>query len=689
MAKLTTFFLSELKQFLRNWNIIAWIVLFAVTLFLGNMRAREIKAASAKEAAFIQIQNNRFKTTPNYEGYGRDGITSLFMASPMTFLFTNAILPPDLTAKVDSTVCLSISNNIKSKSLSPGNLIYQLDFSGIVLFVLFFMILFSGFDAMQNKKQLKFLSGLFPNKKCFFTLVISRFLVLTSAFLLLLAAQLIPPEIHGLQLSSTDYSGLLDYLAVTLPLMAFFFSCGLILGILKFKGRSAAFLIFAVWFGFIYVIPGAIISSTEEKIPDAIEDYQTELEKFSVMIGFEKEAIEEIGKFDKNNIEAARKVIEKYWNDYYKKVIAPLEEKLRNKFYTAVDRFQKRAVWFPTSFYMATCNELSSRGYENFFTYYDFVRALKAKFVRFWIDRVFYHDPTVMVNFMDSENVIFKAQSRPHPYFKKGVTITLGYIVILLLAAYLLYQRSLSTKTKKPGALDTVTMELYRNMIITVSADSAGFSEPFIDAFFKWAAPTPQNEPPLGSSVPLKQKAYFLGKLLEGINKKWTAPTPFKGKITIDGKELSDEDRKTVLYLPHPSHIGDDMTVGDLLVLLKKMLKLTDKEYGELITKAGADNVKKSFSGLEPGEQANFLLSAAELDRWNIIILDDFSKGLLQKDRLQVSVRVEALKKEGGLLLDVISDGCYWVDAEINIIPMYKDGSFNLRIQDHRNPAEW
>lgn len=643
MAKFAAFLLSESKQFLRIWNVLAWIVLLAVTLFFGNKHVCEIKAASGKESRFIQIQNNQFKTTPNWEGYGRDGIKSMYLASPVAFLFTNTIIPPDLTAKVDNTVCLNISNNIKSKSLSPGNLIYGMDFSGIVLFVLFFMAVFYGFDSMQNKKHLKFLSGFIPNKKLFFPLVISRFLILVLAFLLLFAAQFIPLEIHGLDLSSADYSGLLDFLVAALLLMAFFFSSGLIMGNLKLKSRIAGFLIFTVWFGFIFVIPEIIISTTDEKIPDAIEGYQTELKKFEAMIDYEIQCEKKYGKFDRGNIEQERKLAEEYWNNYYKKVIEPMEEELKNKFYTAVDRFQKRAVWFPTSFYMVTCNEVSSRGYGSFFDYYDFIRALKAKFVRFWINRVFYEDRKVMVNFLDQENVIFRAESKRHPYFGTGVLVTLGFIIILLSAASLLYRRSLLPAAKNTSAFDNVSMPLARNKIINIFSSKQEFTGQFVIAFF--------NESKL-----------------------------FKGKIKIDGKDITVEDREGVLCLSHPSHIRDDITAGNLLALLKKLLRLTGEEYRELKSKAGSHHLKKLFSVLELGDKANIMLSAAELGKWQTLILDDFSLGLPSDIRSELAERIQKLKKQGVMILDIVSDGCQWLETDISLVTRYKDGRYTVKV---------
>jgi hypothetical protein len=73
------------------------------------------------------------------------------------------------------------------------------------------------------------------------------------------------------------------------------------------------------------------------------------------------------------------------------------------------------------------------------------------------------------------------------------------------------------------------------------------------------------------------------------------------------------------------------------------------------------------------------MLSTAELGRWQIIIFDDFSLGLPSDIRTELAERVQELKKQGVMILDIVSDGCQWLESDISLVVRYKDDKYTVK----------
>jgi hypothetical protein len=116
------------------------------------------------------------------------------------------------------------------------------------------------------------------------------------------------------------------------------------------------------------------------------------------------------------------------------------------------------SVIVPTTFYNSTCYELSGRGYGNYLNFFQYLRQQRRAFLLFWIDRVYYHDPEVMKNYVTGDENIFRSRGMTPPNFWTGCLIIIAWIILLSWISYVLFKRSLvcikASEIKKMGKMD-------------------------------------------------------------------------------------------------------------------------------------------------------------------------------------------------------------------------------------------
>ena len=175
----------ECKRFLYKWNLTAWLIILVLLLLSVNTGINEINSFQEKSRKFKDVQKKYFEKTPDYEVYSRDGIKLLFKPSAAGIFCRNTAVPQDLMIKFDSIVMLQIYNNYKGKSLVRGIFPWRLDFSGIVMLLLSLQAIWYGLSATRSHEYLKFLSSSGSHGRVFFSIVVSRFLLFTFAFVVI------------------------------------------------------------------------------------------------------------------------------------------------------------------------------------------------------------------------------------------------------------------------------------------------------------------------------------------------------------------------------------------------------------------------------------------------------------------------------------------------------------------------
>jgi hypothetical protein len=605
-----------------------------------NKGINQYKAIPGKIQKFNQIQENYLKSIKNYKQFAWYGVRMLFFPSPCGILFQNTTVPGDALAKVDSIVTVQMVNNLKGKAAASGMDNGKIDFSRIVIWLFNLFALWYGYEALKARDFILSLSGPGSRFRVFFSIVASRFILFAGAYACMFGCVLLWIKARGIELSSADFKALCGYLLVTLVMLLFFFLFGVIYGTFRSTAISLA-CILGTLIILVFLVPGLVGEIAVKNFPDTIEDYKTEMEKIKEIDDFEKTSAEKQGKFDRGNIEKAKKVIEGYKNNYFNRVVKR-EDRLMKQIQHAMDRANRLAVLFPTTFFLLTGNEVSGKGYAGYMGFYDYVKKMWFDFAMFWIDRVFYHDPKVMVYFLKGDENIFRSKSRLPKNFKTGVALQTIIIIILFFIAYLRFKKWLHPAPKKADAFAKAAIDFNNGKQYTIKVDHIDFSRQLLNRFY-------------------------------GCDK------GLKWKLTIDEKELQDILKKDFFYIPNAVQIPGEIKVKDLLMLYKRLFKPPDPVTREVIKAIEKKVFNSRFCKLDNYDKAVILLILSRLTGARLYIFIDFAAGVPGSLRNGLWDYADKMGAKDCIMIDMVSTDCYWLETHEFITVAYRDGKYEIK----------
>jgi hypothetical protein len=354
---------------------------------------------------------------------------------------------------------------------------------------------------------------------------------------------------------------------------------------------------------------------------------------------FENQADRNHIKYDRSNLGKAIAAIEGYWQKDFKNIESE-EKTLMNNISAAIERIGVLSVLMPTTFYMYTANEVSSCGYGNYLSFYEYVLAMRVKFVRFWIDRVYYHDPQELVSFIKADENIYRGRSLvPHPLLP-GLVLMLFYSSLLLFYGYIRFKRVLYPRAEQARAFDHLDIKLERDKKYTYQSHGHDFVNQFLNV--------------------------FSGK-----------PRRVKMKVSISNQELTPGVRQDFLYVPHPDSFPGDLNAKYLLAIWQGTVRVSRTELNRVKQSLGEELLGKRFYHLKLKDKARVVLLVAGLSQSRVVILKDFLFGIPKEEREELENLAGGLKKEGGILIDLSTLNSYSIHSDVTATISYRDGYYN------------
>ncbi len=609
------FFNLEWKRFLCKRNIVILIILWGFLATFTLLAIKDYRDIENRKKDFQAIEALNFEHYPNYDIYGDSGLAVQFCPGPMGIFIKNLGVSSQLVGKLDSIVNLSIFDNYKSKSLFNNLFNGIFSFSGILFFFGSLLCLAWGAEFLTYREYQKFLASRSTSARVFFYPVLSRLLLLTLTLLCTFTAMLLLLPLNAVPLASLDFVNLGYYFVITLGLLSAFFFGGVIASILSPKVNKFL-LIMTIWLAFSFLFPGLLQSLVENKTFGSIEDYRAEIKKFSITNNFEKDCFEKSGKFTIDKSEVFKEFAENYWAKYFPRIEA-IEDHLFSRLESNVKTFGFLSLFTPSTFYYNTSIEIGSRGYLGFMNFYAYLRQLKRSFVRFYIDRFYYHDPKVMVNFVKDKENLFLARSHLPAYPVAGLLITLFYVTGLALLSYGLFKRSLYRVNKKE--------------LEDFAAHKLEFKKGETKVIKTWE----KNTSDILYSL-------FSGKVQGKI------PTGSPLYVRLDGKDLTAPTSCIeFLYIPSHSALPPDIRVKDFAHFITRWLKITgDKRKTFLREPAICSAGKKKFGSLDSKEKAEILLALAVIVDSSFYYFFDIAVNLCEKFAIPFTDKIAVLNSE-------------------------------------------
>jgi hypothetical protein len=443
MGKFFRIFSLETKRLFGKRTLGLFVLISLLSLYFVQLGIGQYKAIIESREKFQDLERTKVEQYINYSQYGAYGIRILFIPSPLSIYFANSSVISELTSNVDSGEGLKIYNSFKGKTLFTEKSGGFKDFSGIILLFGSLFVLYLGYESLVYKDYMRFLADFVAPPKLFASILLSRILLFTLVFAFNVGLSLSLLRINDITLSGEAFILLTVYIGVMALMLVFFFVLGS-LGA-SFHSKFAGFaMIVSIWFVFVFLVPGTVNMVTARQAEDIESNYHLELEKLKTLMRFEERARKTapLSKDWQRSASAVRKVAESYWDNEFSQTQA-MEKGLARKVEKNIRFFQRLSSLFPSTLYLSASNEIGSKGYENFIQFFNYVHALKEKFVRYYAFKRFYGSSSKIESFVKGNENVFCARSRLPRYFLMGVMLMAVYIAALGVVSYFRFKRSL------------------------------------------------------------------------------------------------------------------------------------------------------------------------------------------------------------------------------------------------------
>ncbi len=443
-------FKLEFTLLSRKKNAILFLCLFVLSLYFVHYGIGTHRTVVKNKAKFQYYEQEKIKKYQHYGQYGTYGMWILFDPSPLSILFINSSTITELTADVDSGERLKLYNSFKGRTLFNEKAGGFNDFSGIMLLLGTLFALYLGYEAFIHSDYLRFAAAFSSHKKLFISIFLTRMLGIILFPIIIMGFSVLLLRLEGIHINSNEFIHLAIFLLVQILVLIFFFTLGTIAG--SFKSRFYGFSMLVItWFVLVFLLPMTINSITYRKSVNIEAEYHLEQLKFEILMGVEKKIISKTGLPNEKNMAIIGKLVVEYLEKEFKQ-LESFEIELENEMKKNIYLYQSLAMLFPSTFYLSSGNEISSKGYENFIDFYSYIRELKPKFVHFIMMKRYFTSPAQLAgekkriqveSFIKNDENIFKSGSHLPSFFLYGIFATVFYILGLIMVSYRRFKESL------------------------------------------------------------------------------------------------------------------------------------------------------------------------------------------------------------------------------------------------------
>jgi hypothetical protein len=415
-----------------------------VSLFLVNSGIVEYKSFLKDLAIDIDIEYEKSNSHVNYDQYSLFGYRVLFQPSPLIIFFFNSSLVLDIEGFIDTSEVVRLYNNAKGSDIFKKRGSFR-DFSGILN--VFGALLMTMFGLMTYKNNI----FAFKGERKISRNVFIRVLILDLYFALLMGAMYLYAILNDIHFSLHHHELYAVFCLVALLILNLWFIIGAFFSLLlRYKGGKLA--VITLWALIIIGIPEIrYIPTTPGDIPSV---KKTNLVKLKTLMEKERKIREKLfpllkeGKKDRAVIKQMQKqMVEDYMKDQYvhnKKI----EQELHNQVIIQVKRFENFSCFLPWSFYLVLGESISSKGYNAYVGFVDFVLEMRDGFFKYVIDKRYNSDDKQVIPYVKKGENVYHSQSVLPRNFWIGILSIIITSLIFLFMLIMLFNRRLKAGKK-------------------------------------------------------------------------------------------------------------------------------------------------------------------------------------------------------------------------------------------------
>ena len=618
MKKIKTFFPYEIKRLFGKRKGVILLVFLIISLLLVQNGVSNYKERLSDIDVFKETERLKVGQYINYRQYGTYGFRTTHLPAPISLFFVNSNVVPEMTSVVDSGERLNIYHSLKGKNPYALRKSGFADFSGFLFFFGTLLALLYGYGTFNSFKYIRFLSTLTPrsrDRSVFISLMVTRIILLFLIQLFFFCSAFILTIINGVSLP-LNAAAIFFFLEMFLA-NSIFFVFGTITGTIgsRIKGGSIALI---CWIFLLFLLPEALNFYISKRAGHITPVYKLEQEKQKIVMDFEKRAIKKVGIFNngKKVENSRRKVMLSYISNEVKQIRA-LEVGMRDEMTGIANHYHWLSIIFPTTFYRSVSEEVSSEGFLNLMDYYRYVEDLKWGFVNFYVEKVYFSNFTKVEPYKAPGELIYQAGSRLPGTFFYGLVLNLFYFFVLMWVSYGRFKKVLYQEPKKEVTSD-----------FEMTIDLSGKKYEILEIYGEDS----------------RERVF---NLLRGIRSENNVKK-FSGVFFMDNTDILTHSKKLdLLYLCPTETIPEDIRAIELFRLISRLTGARCAEFPLPLE----TNKTETFGQLEPEDQGLLLMSALDLRKSKLYVVDDLCKGKQFDIWAAFKGRMEELCEEGSKVL--------------------------------------
>jgi hypothetical protein len=439
--KLKKFIEFELKKVFGAAYMVVFFVYLIASGYLFYHGISQYKHIGEEESNFVEFEQGKYKYYIYPSKHGNYGIRLFYNPSPFMAVFDSGPVPLFMNTFIDGSERMLIYQPIKGKSAFSMIKSMFTTFSGFILLFGSGLFILYGYSGPKDHEWQNFLEVLSGSRwKLFLYQLISRTLVLMLYCLVIAILSIFLFIITG---ESINIGWVLIYnLGLFVMLWCFLFG-GLIAGTLKNHLWRWAVMVIA-WFSLSFVIPVLISHFTYDRATSIKSTYKAETVKLELFQEYESDGLQKGGKFDKSK---RGKELEKgmflfFWNGGFKKLMAQ-EKEILDEMKVRISFYQTASAFFPSSFYLSSSIEMSSRGFSNLVGFNEYSQEMKAAYIWYLAQNYIFSNIMEFPPFIKKEENVYKGKISLPDRYGFGWAINFIWLIALFGLYWFMFNRML------------------------------------------------------------------------------------------------------------------------------------------------------------------------------------------------------------------------------------------------------
>jgi hypothetical protein len=389
-----------------------------------------------------------------YEQYGIYGHRIFILPSPLIIYFANSSLFNELESHISNSELIKIYINVRGDKIFKKPTIGFRDFGGILNTFGSLLMLILGVMSFKNQ--------VFPfmGEKRVFLHGFLRLLLLDVYFLILMLSMYLLAVLNHIRFSPHDSQQYIIFIFSTLFYLNMWFLLGMGLSfLLNYKsGLLAALVIWALILLGTPEIRYMAISRQEIK-----PEKKVNLIKVTKMLRVEKRHRNKVFPLLKDrdkNIDKIRSIMKEGAKAYLENEGPEnklLEQDLQNSVKVQIERMENFSCYLPWPFYQQLQESISSKGYDAYNGFVDFVIEFRDGFFRYTIEKRYdSKDKKVIPYIKPGENVYHSRSVLPRGFLRGILSILVFSLLFTGLAVLVYRRRQKKENTRESKPLDVI-----------------------------------------------------------------------------------------------------------------------------------------------------------------------------------------------------------------------------------------